>query len=123
MRYIRIKNGEDYYDIPATNNYQVSYVKLWAGDTNRAMDGTYTGTIIGIFPKIAITWPTLTGSQQSLLLSIFNKPSLHIEWWDAAKQQYNSGEFQTSDVNVGVLLADKDLWVDFSAELTALKRI
>lgn len=36
-------------------DYKVEYNKLWSTDTGRSMTGEFSGTLIGIFPKIVLT--------------------------------------------------------------------
>lgn len=49
------------------------YHKIWSSDTGRNMAGTNSGTLIGIFPKITMTFRKLDEEQINTVLSLFNK--------------------------------------------------
>ncbi len=49
------------------------YHKIWSSDSGRNMAGTNSGTLVGIFPKITMTFRRLNEEEVALMLSLFNK--------------------------------------------------
>lgn len=49
------------------------YHKIWSSDSGRNMAGTNSGTLVGIFPKITMTFRKLNEEEIALMLSLFNK--------------------------------------------------
>lgn len=49
------------------------YHKIWSSKSGRNMAGTNSGTLVGIFPKITMTFRQLNEDEVGLILSLFNK--------------------------------------------------
>lgn len=63
------------------------YNKLWANDTGRNLAGTQTGTLIGIFPKLVLTFRPLTASEVHTLAPIFDSARQSTQYYDDNKGQ------------------------------------
>lgn len=121
MKYItRIGN---LYDVPATSEYNVSYENVWADGSGReTLDGTFIGTFIGVFPRISVTFPPLADTIEKELIHTCRKPSIEITWWDLTKKQYRTDNFYPDQIQVGVLLSDKNIGKPLSLTFNAEKR-
>ena len=77
-----------------------SYSKLWSSDTGRTLSGKMTGTLIGIFPKITMTFRKLTEQELVYLAPHFDNPSQTIIYKDPNKNanvtiQTYTGDWET----------------------------
>lgn len=80
----------------------IGYYKLWSSDSGRNMAGTNTGTLIGIFPKVQLTFRTLTDSELSIILKLVNKANMTLTYWDTELQQKKSLSCYAGDVETPV---------------------
>ena len=58
------------------------YNKLWGTDTGRNLKGKYTGTLVGIFPKIILTFRKLTKSEMNIIAPILNSGTQTVKYYD-----------------------------------------
>lgn len=67
------------------------YHKIWSSDTGRNMAGTNSGTLVGIFPKITMTFRRLNDEEIGKVLSLFNKAENKVTFYnpDLKKTIYN----------------------------------
>ena len=56
--------------------------KLWGSDTGRNLKGKYTGTLVGIFPKIILTFRKLTKSEMNIIAPILNSGTQTVKYYD-----------------------------------------
>jgi len=58
------------------------YNKLWGSDTGRNLKGKYSGTLVGIFPKIILTFRKLTKSEMNIIAPILNSGTQTVRYYD-----------------------------------------
>lgn len=58
---------------PYLTKAKFGYHKIWGSKTGRNMAGINSGTLVGIFPKITMTFRRLNNEELSVILSLFNK--------------------------------------------------
>ena len=63
------------------------YNKLWGNDTGRNMAGSWSGTLIGVFPKIIVQFRKLTRSEVEKIAPILDSPSQQVQNYDPNKKQ------------------------------------
>ena len=63
------------------------YNKLWGNDTGRNLAGTMTGTLIGIFPKIILTFRKLTKSEMNIIAPILDSSNQSVTYYDPTLNQ------------------------------------
>ena len=80
----------------------IGYYKLWSSDSGRNMAGTNVGTLLGIFPKIMLTFRSLTDSELSPILQKLNKSNVSLTYWDTELQQEKVLSCYVGDVEVPV---------------------
>lgn len=66
-------------------NAKFGYHKLWGEDTGRALNGDWTGSFNGIYPKITLTFKPLTNSEIRVVAPILNKPTQSVTYDDPEK--------------------------------------
>lgn len=74
-----------------------SYNKLWSSDTGRTLSGKMTGTLIGIFPKITMTFRKLTEQELVYLAPHFDNSVQTIKYKDPNKNADVTIETYTGD--------------------------
>ena len=73
--------------------------KLWASDTGRNLAGKMTGTLIGIFPKITLTFRKLTQAEMNIVAPVLDSASQSITYYDPATNQNETITTYTGDWN------------------------
>lgn len=82
------------------------YNKLWSSDSGRNLNGTQSGTLIGIFPKLVLTFRKLTQSDLAILAPILDAPRQTTQYFDDNKQRMvtmttYSGDWKETSKNIG----------------------
>lgn len=76
------------------------YNKLWASDSGRNLAGEQSGTLIGIFPKIIVSFRKLTKVELELLSPILDAPIQNLTYYDPNKKQNITIQTYTGDYEV-----------------------
>lgn len=63
------------------------YNKIWASDTGRNMAGSYSGTLIGIFPKIIVQFRKLKKSEIEQIIPILDSATQNVQYYDPFKKR------------------------------------
>ena len=58
------------------------YNKLWASDTGRNLAGKMTGTLVGIFPKLILTFRKLTQAEMNIIAPILDSATQSVTYYD-----------------------------------------
>lgn len=82
------------------------YNKLWSSDSGRNLNGTQSGTLIGIFPKLVLTFRKLTQSDLAILAPILDSARQTTQYFDDNKQRMvtmttYSGDWKLTSKNIG----------------------
>lgn len=77
-----------------------SYNKVWADDSGRNLSGSMTGTLIGIFPKIIVSFKRLTKSELELIAPILDAPRQVLRYYDPNKKAYVEMTTYTGDYEI-----------------------
>ena len=83
---------------------EYGYNKLWSSDSGRNLVGSQTGTLIGIFPKLKLTFRELTKDELETLVPILDGASQSVTYYDPFKKQSTtmstySGDWATTNRN------------------------
>ena len=73
------------------------YNKLWSKDSGRTLSGKMSGTLIGIFPKIIMSFRSLTPEELTYLAPHFDNARQTIKYPDPNKNQQVTMETYTGD--------------------------
>lgn len=104
---------------------EYQYPKLWGEDTGRNLAGTFTGTLLGIFPKIIIQFRKLTQSELELIAPILDSQSQTVTYYDPVKKQNITIQTYTGDwsiVNKSIVGHDGIKNEGFSISFISTKR-
>ena len=77
-----------------------SYNKLWANDTGRNLAGVMSGTLVGIFPKIVLTFRKLTKAELEVVAPILDSASQTVRYYDPTKHAYTTIYTYTGDYEI-----------------------
>lgn len=73
------------------------YYKIWSSDSGRTLSGKMTGTLIGIFPKIIMSFRNLTTEELTYLAPHFDNARQTIKYIDPNKNEQVTIETYTGD--------------------------
>ena len=73
------------------------YNKLWSSDSGRTLSGKMSGTLIGIFPKIIMSFRSLTPGELTYLAPHFDNARQIIKYLDPNKNEQITMETYTGD--------------------------
>ena len=76
------------------------YNKLWASDSGRNLAGEQSGTLIGIFPKIIVSFRKLNQSELQILAPILDSAIQSLQYYDANKKTTVTMDTYTGDYEV-----------------------
>jgi len=76
---------------------EYGYNKLWSNDSGRNLAGTQTGTLIGIFPKLKLTFVPLTQAELETLAPILDKATQNTTYYDPVKRAMTTMSTYTGD--------------------------
>ena len=71
--------------------------KLWGSDTGRNLKGKYTGTLVGIFPKIILTFRKLTKSEMNIIAPILDSGTQSLTYYDPSTNSNKTISTYTGD--------------------------
>ena len=83
-----------------------SYNKSWSSDSGRNLDGTQSGTLVGIFPKIIVQFRKLTQTELETLAPILDSSKQTVQYYDPNKKAMTTMTTYTGDyevVNKGIV--------------------
>ena len=73
------------------------YNKLWASDTGRNLAGKMTGTLVGIFPKIILTFRKLTQTEMNIIAPILDSATQSVTYYDPTTNSNKTISTYTGD--------------------------
>ena len=73
------------------------YNKLWASDTGRNLAGKMSGTLVGIFPKLILTFRKLTQAELNILAPILDSATQTVTYYDVSTNQNKTITTYTGD--------------------------
>ena len=75
------------------------YNKLWGSDTGRNLKGKFSGTLVGIFPKITLTFRKLTKAEMNIIAPILNSGTQSLTYYDPDTNSNKTISTYTGDWN------------------------
>lgn len=73
------------------------YNKLWGSDTGRNLKGKFSGTLVGIFPKITLTFRKLTQAEMNIIAPILDSGSQTLQYYDPSTNSNKTITTYTGD--------------------------
>lgn len=84
----------------------IEFNKLWSENTGRTYkDGAFAGTLVGIFPKLAIEFAPRTANELSSLITECNKARQVIQWYNPQFKNKVTTQFYANDFSVSLTKA------------------
>jgi len=85
------------------------YNKLWASDTGRNLAGSLSGTLLGIFPKITLTFRKLTKAEMNIIAPILDSATQTLRYYDPTTNSNKTLSTYTGDWSyVNKRISDKN---------------
>ena len=75
------------------------YNKLWGKDTGRNLAGKMSGTLIGIFPKLTLTFRKLTTAEMNVVAPILDSAEQTLTYYDPTLDTSKTITTYTGDWN------------------------
>lgn len=76
---------------------QYEHNKLWGSDTGRNLAGKMTGTLVGIFPKIILTFRKLTKAEMDYIAPILDSGTQTLTYYDPSTHSNETLSTYTGD--------------------------
>lgn len=73
------------------------YNKLWGSDTGRNLKGKFTGTLVGVFPKLILTFRKLTKSEMNIVAPILDSSTQTVVYYDPSTNSNETLRTYTGD--------------------------
>ena len=73
------------------------YNKLWGSDTGRNLKGKFSGTLVGTFPKITLTFRKLTKAEMNIIAPILNSGTQSLTYYDPDTDENETISTYTGD--------------------------
>lgn len=101
---------------------EYNYPKLWGGDSGRNLKGDQTGTFLGVYPKLKLTFRELTQNELELIAPILDSPTQNVTYYDPNKKAMTTmstytGDWATTNKNIfsNVTDANESFQISFIA--------
>lgn len=73
------------------------YNKLWGSDTGRNLKGNFSGTLVGVFPKITLTFRKLTKAEMNIIAPILDSGTQTVKYYDPSTNSNQTISTYTGD--------------------------
>lgn len=106
---------------PYITQIEYQYPKLWASDSGRNLAGKQVGTLIGIFPKLVVSFRPLTKDELEIVVPHLDSPSQSVTYYDPKKKAMTTmstytGDWKTINKNiVGGIIRNGSFQISFIA--------
>ena len=101
---------------------EYGYNKLWGEDSGRNLNGDQTGTFLGVFPKLRLTFRELTQAELEILVPILDTATQNVTYYDPYKKALTTmttytGDWATTNKNIftNVANANESFQISFIA--------
>lgn len=109
-------NGIDF--TPYITQIEFGYNKLWGSDSGRNLAGEQTGTLIGIFVKIKVSFRKLTQEELEFIAPILDSGSQEVTYYDPVEGLITistyTGDWSTLNKNTFINVAKANESFDIS---------
>lgn len=79
---------------------EYQYPKLWGEDSGRNLAGSWSGTLLGVFPKLILQFRKLTQAELETLAPIFDAASQTVTYYDLVKKANYTFTSYTGDWSI-----------------------
>ena len=98
---------------------EYQYNKLWGSDSGRNLAGEQSGTLLGIFPKLVVSFKKLTKSETEVLAPILDSAVQKVSYYDPNKKAtvemdtYTGDYSYTNNTRIGNDRKNSDFQISF----------
>lgn len=81
------------------------YPKYWGKDTGRNLRGSFSGTLLGVFPKLVLQFRSLSQQELEVIAPILDKQQQTVTYYDPSTKNYKTIHTYSGDwsvVNKGI---------------------
>lgn len=108
--------------LPGLREYKMTYAKLWA-NAERNMNGTVSASLIGIFPKIELSFRAgLTEDQVSSICALLDQPYFSVTFFNPKTKGTSTAQYYSSDYTVEILDRSRGLYKEFKVSLVPVSK-
>lgn len=103
--------------------YKVGYNKLWK-DAERNMNGDVRASLIGVFPKLELSFrDALTDSQIGTISSLLDQAYFSVTYFDPKSNTTKTAQYYASDYTVELLDRSRGLYKAFNVSLVPVSKV
>ncbi|MDO4978752.1 MAG: hypothetical protein Q4E47_01180 [Candidatus Saccharibacteria bacterium] len=108
--------------LPGIKGYKVTYAKLWK-DAERNMNGDISASLIGLFPKIELTFRDgLTENEISNICNLLDQPYFNVTYYDFKTKNTVTAQYYAGDYTPEILDRTRSLFKAFTVALVPCRR-
>lgn len=103
--------------LPGLKEYSVQRNKLWK-DSERNMAGNIVASLIGIFPKLLLTFRDgLTEDEIATISSLLDQPYFSVTFFDPKSKTTKTAQYYAGDYETPLLDKERGLYKTFKVNL------
>lgn len=76
------------------------YPKYWGKDTGRNLRGSFSGTLLGVFPKLVLQFRSLSQQELELITPILDKQQQTLTYYDTTKKSNKTIHTYSGDYSI-----------------------
>lgn len=105
---VSIDNGTTWLNLASyITEAKFSYNKIWSQDSGRNLAGKQSGTLVGIFPKIIVTFKPLNKTELNTISKVLDNAKQKVSYYDPNKNQTvimatYTGDWEIIQQNIGI---------------------
>lgn len=105
------------------SGYKIGYNKLWK-DADRNMNGDVRASLIGIFPKIELTFrDALTEAEVSQIIALLDQPYFNVTYFSPKSRGTVTAQYYASDYAPELLDKARGLYKTFTVSLVPVSKL
>ena len=109
--------------INGLSGYKIGYNKLWK-DADRNMNGEVRATLIGIFPKLELTFrDALTENEVSQIINLLDQPYFSVTYFSPKTKSTVTANYYASDYAPELLDKARGLYKSFTVSLVPVSKL
>ena len=102
--------------------YTVSREKLWT-NANRNLQGQLKATLIGVFPKLLLSFAPTTPAEMSTIIGLLEPAQLTVQWWDENTDSVKTGYFYAGSYDIPLYSKTLELYDSFDVNLISYNKL
>jgi len=109
--------------ISGLSGYKIGYNKLWK-DADRNMNGDVRASLIGIFPKIELTFrDALTEDEISQICTLLDQPYFNVTYFSPKTRGTVTASYYAGDYAPEILDKSRGLYKTFTVSLVPVSKL